>query len=1002
MFALGKQLLVRPDDTHRLRLMIPVFFSLGVGEVLGISSSTAIFNVRYGVEYLPLMYVLEAAGLLLLSLLIADLSGRMDRSRFLRLTYGMMAGIVLLNGLVLVLSKFSAFSLWPVFYPILLVTSMVVFFQLTPLIWLIALDVCSTQQAKRLFPLMAGASTIGCIAAGVIGKLLTPIGVEIIYLFWSLFLLGGGYYLFQTIEYYISPLKALTVEEPPNLKNSIVSIYRSRFLLGMLSLLTLIMTLYFLMDYQFNTVARIAYNDEAQLAGFLAIFLAISNVVAVVIELGFLSRIMSLLGVGNVLLLVVAGLACSFIITIIFTSGPWALGAVFISYLITKIMVNVLGEPSYQLLFKVIPPSGRDGIRFLVEALIILGGMIGGAAVSGLYSAGIITMQSMLVSALILAIIAAFVAWKTRGMYLNELLRSIGNGVKDLSENGAAFLGRYVPSTFLTQLFSFLHHPDDRKRILALGIAEQLDSHALEPRLGDLLNDSCADVRRSALKYCLRLDNTSYHQESIMACCMDEEPEVRAAAIDLWPALNLDRHQLYQALNDSDSLVVAHAVAAICSLEQAINYPKVIDAVKRCLDKGETSAATICQAISSAGLDEFSPRLISMLDSSPQLRTAACEALGKLQICNSIPRIIDIYSKGDRDFHKVADQALIDMGEDAVPILLDEINKQSDLRSWLGIIKALSAFNREDRHSRLLIDSCLQRLEQLAVFKEVPSLIKSLNYADLANVAFLRYQEIYSLQIEGCWAVLGSIYDPLVVSRVRTASQDEDIELREISLEALSEGLVDRRLARAMLEAMVSPATIPKPSADIVKAKLKKAQSLDDYWFSEISTAALSRLKGGNTMKDREMLSLLDKVMLLKSVELFSYLQLEELGLLARAASLEIYDEGTVLVQEGQANSNLYVIIDGHIELSAHSAGTGVNATIAVRGTGETLGDSSVFDQSASSLTAQIILSEATLLIIDGKDMHRLCSLYPNIAMGFIKAISGRNRKLEKMLITMA
>ena len=229
---------------------------------------------------------------------------------------------------------------------------------------------------------MAGASTIGCIAAGVIGKLLTPIGVEIIYLLWSLFLLGGGYYLFQTIEYYISPLKALTVEEPTNLKNSIVSIYRSRFLLGMLSLLTLIMTLYFLMDYQFNTVARIAYNDEAQLAGFLAIFLAISNVVAVVIELGFLSRIMSLLGVGNVLLLVVAGLGCSFIITIIFSSGPWALGAVFISYLITKIMVNVLGEPSYQLLFKVIPPSGRDGIRFLVEALIILGGMIGGAAVS--------------------------------------------------------------------------------------------------------------------------------------------------------------------------------------------------------------------------------------------------------------------------------------------------------------------------------------------------------------------------------------------------------------------------------------------------------------------------------------------------------------------------------------------------------------------------------------------------------------------------------------------
>jgi len=41
-------------------------------------------------------------------------------------------------------------------------------------------------------------------------------------------------------------------------------------------------------------------------------------------------------------------------------------------------------------LFKVIPVSDRDGVR-----LIVLGGMIGGAAISGLYSAEIISMQTM-------------------------------------------------------------------------------------------------------------------------------------------------------------------------------------------------------------------------------------------------------------------------------------------------------------------------------------------------------------------------------------------------------------------------------------------------------------------------------------------------------------------------------------------------------------------------------------------------------------------------------
>jgi len=47
------------------------------------------------------------------------------------------------------------------------------------------------------------------------------------------------------------------------------------------------------------------------------------------------------------------------------------------------------------LLFKVIPVSDRDGVRFLVEALIVLGGMKNGAAISGLYSAEIISMQTM-------------------------------------------------------------------------------------------------------------------------------------------------------------------------------------------------------------------------------------------------------------------------------------------------------------------------------------------------------------------------------------------------------------------------------------------------------------------------------------------------------------------------------------------------------------------------------------------------------------------------------
>ncbi|OPY62218.1 MAG: transcriptional activator FtrB [Pelotomaculum sp. PtaU1.Bin065] len=999
---LSKRLSIQPADHHRLGLMIPVFLSMGMGEVLGISSSASIFNVRYGVEFLPFMYVFEAIGLLLVTGVIADMSGRMERPRFFRRVYGVMAGLVLVNGLILLFSKFTSVTLWPVYYPILLVSSMVIFFQLSPLIWLIAVDICPTQQAKRLFPILAGSSTIGCIAAGFLGKLLAPLGVEFIYLLWALFLLIGGYFLFKTIRYYIVPLKLQGTEEGPNLKESILSVYQSRFLLNTLAFLTLIMTLYFLMDYQFNTIARMSYSNEADLAGFLAIFLAVSNIVAVIIELGFLNRIMERLGVSNVTLLVTAGVGFCYLLMIFLVTGPFVLGAVFISYLITKIMVNVLGAPSYQLLFKVVPTRERDGVRFLVEALFVLGGMLGGAVLSGLNSQGIMAMPMMCIVALLLAAIAFYIAWKTKALYLKELIKCIVNGVQDLKEDGASLLGHFVPPGFLTKLFSLLHHPDDRKRSLALEIAEQLDPKTLEPWIHDLLQDSNADVKSSGLRYCLRLESSHDHKDAVLACCSDDVPEVRAAAIALLPSLNIGEDKLYEALTDADPLVVAKAVITICRTEQQIDLKQVMAAVDRCLDGGSTSAAIICQAIGAAGFHEYSPRLITLLDGEPGLRAAACAALGKLQYLEAIPQIISVYAEADLEFHKVADQALIDMGEKALPVLLKQLNSRRDLRSWLAVIKALAVLQIEGKQDRVLIDSCLSQLNDLVIYRDLPVLLKGLGLPALNELAGQRCQEICAMQMEACWSVLAGIYDPFVIEQIRAASREKDIELRETSLEVLSEGLADRRLARAMLEALHGQDQLKATwNPDNAKKFLEEAQVWTDYWLSEIASGALSGMEGGSSVKEQEMLSLLDKVMILKSQELFSCLQLEELGLLARVARQEIYPEGTELVQEGMTNSKLYVIIRGNIELSAHS-GTGVNATIAVLGAGKAAGDTTVLDGAISPVSAQVILDEAALLTIDGQDIQRLCSLYPSIAAGFIKAISTRVRKLEQMLIKMA
>ena len=1002
MSSISRLLSLEPGDRHRLQLMIPVFFSLGMGEVLGISSATSIFNIRYGVEHLPLMYVLEALGLLLTSLAIADMSGRMNRARFLRVSYGIMAGLVLINGLILLSARIAAGALGAFFYPFLLVSSMVIFFQLTPLIWLVAVDICPTQQAKRLFPLLSGSSTIGCIVAGFVAKTLAPAGVEIIYFLWAFFLLGGGYFLSQTIQYYIVPVNLPAEEASADLKDSISSVVSSRFLRGMLGLLTFIMILNFVMDYQFNTTARLFYSNEADLAGFLAIFLAVSNMVAVIIELGFLSRIMAALGVGNILLLVSVGLGVCFLLMVFLGTGPMALGTVFIGYLLTKIMVNVLGEPSYQLLFKVVPAKERDGVRFLVEALFILGGMLGGAALAALHSQGWLSLQAVSGLALLLAGLTIYTAWQARAMYLHELIKAIGQGVEDLKENGASLLGNLVPAFFLTRLLTFLHHPDERKRSLAMEIIGQIDPARLSPWINELLQDPFDEVRIRALAYCLHLEPQHYRQDLVHGACLDNNPEIRAAATRLFTSPSNGHTWLESALQDNSPLVVGQAVITLSAHQTPKENPGIRTAVQRCLEASPADAAAICTAIGEAGLDEFAPQLQACLDREPILKAAACEALGKLQFLDSIPTMIAVYASSDLEFQQIADQALINMGEEAVTVLLQELEQSRDLRSWLAIIKAISARPLPANASALLIDSCLDQLHQFAHDKRLPAQLQASGLTALADLAELRCQEIHALLLEAGWAVMGGLYDHYVITRIKAASQETDRDRKDTSLEILAEGLADRRLARAMLDLLNRP-NERRPASKIVRSResTQDYENRQDDWLRAIAAAALSGCEGGNSVEEQEMLSLLDKVLLLKEHDLFSCLSVDELGYVARVARQEMYPENTVLLGEGQPNPRLYLIIKGKIELSARTSG-GVNATLAVLGNGEAVGDSTLFDEALSPVSAEVILDEATLLTIDGHDIKRLCSLYPSLANGFIKAMSARVRRLEQMLTRMA
>ncbi|MNW14062.1 hypothetical protein D3C71_2121800 [compost metagenome] len=65
------------------------------------------------------------------------------------------------------------------------------------------------------------------------------------------------------------------------------------------------------------------------------------------------------------------------------------------------------------------------------------------------------------------------------------------------------------------------------------------------------------------------------------------------------------------------------------------------------------------------------------------------------------------------------------------------------------------------------------------------------------------------------------------------------------------------------------------------------------------------------------------------------------------------------------------------------------------------MGETSAFDGSPSSVTAQAIFDEVRVLALQGEQLSRLMRLYPEIGIGLLHAASARVRLLENMLLKM-
>jgi CRP/FNR family transcriptional regulator, cyclic AMP receptor protein len=123
----------------------------------------------------------------------------------------------------------------------------------------------------------------------------------------------------------------------------------------------------------------------------------------------------------------------------------------------------------------------------------------------------------------------------------------------------------------------------------------------------------------------------------------------------------------------------------------------------------------------------------------------------------------------------------------------------------------------------------------------------------------------------------------------------------------------------------------------------------------------------------------------LREVRLFKDIAEPELIALAETLRERLLRRGQVLVREGEAGEEMFVVLRGSMVISKAVTGR-VEQVLARMGPGDFFGEMSLFDRSPRSATVQAD-SDATLLVLDRGALRRLTELSPRAAAAFFYAL---------------
>src|SRR3954470_13064880 len=365
---MAKLLMVKKAEWPRLAYFFCLFLVISAGLAIGRGTADALFLKRFGIQYLPVMYLGLGVLMAIVSTGYAAYADRLAPERTFYILLSALA-VMLVGNWYLMLANYDTVA-YPLYYLMFEISSELLIMHAS-LYFSANFD---NEQSKRLLPMTMAGLQLGEVAGGVIFTMSTVIGVQGLVLVWSaLATIAVFIVLFRHRSVGVSPFFApgrrgggltRTIEQ---VTQGLKFARRSKLLLySSLAVFFMVVALNCL-GYAAFAVYNANFKTEAELSVLFGVLTIVSSAVTVLVQIFFSSKVINLFGVRAINLVFPSTTLMCFGAMIAFFNVPAALT----STLNRRVLLPAMRNPSRSLLFDALPDYMQGRARALSLMLVL-------------------------------------------------------------------------------------------------------------------------------------------------------------------------------------------------------------------------------------------------------------------------------------------------------------------------------------------------------------------------------------------------------------------------------------------------------------------------------------------------------------------------------------------------------------------------------------------------------------------------------------------------------